>query len=95
MRGEEQSKLPAGVNSFEARPPTQFCREFGNVAAADGTQRKNGGRSCSSMEQGLIPDVSKMVSTLITSPESGARLDASKDNKVTLDVSNLESRILQ
>ncbi|KAH6560681.1 hypothetical protein BASA60_000553 [Batrachochytrium salamandrivorans] len=32
-----------------------------------------------------------MVSTLITSPESGTRLDASKDNIVRLDTANLET----
>ncbi|KAI8912395.1 hypothetical protein BC831DRAFT_377789, partial [Entophlyctis helioformis] len=55
----------------------------------NGTQLKTGGRSCSSTPMGLIPDVSKMVSTIIVEPKAGSTIDASVENKVRIDIVNM------
>ncbi|KAI8924128.1 hypothetical protein BC831DRAFT_466949 [Entophlyctis helioformis] len=86
---EQSNVKPAGVNSFNPQPPVGFCRQFGNVPAADGSQRKEGGQMCSSTPQGLIPDVNKMVSTLITSPAFGSTVSNKNDITVRIDTANL------
>ena len=86
---EDSSAFPAGVFSFDPQPPSSFCKQFSGVPAANGTQLTGGGESCSSTTQGLIPDVNKMVSTLIVEPASGAKVDASVDNTVKIDTIHL------
>ncbi|KAJ3268829.1 hypothetical protein HDV01_002181, partial [Terramyces sp. JEL0728] len=52
---------------------------------------KQGGQSCSSTAMGLVPDLSKMISSLIIQPEYGATIDASKNNTVVVKTLNLEA----
>ncbi|CAG8591037.1 5665_t:CDS:1 [Ambispora gerdemannii] len=56
---------------------------------ANGTQLKNGGRSCSDTQIGEIPDVSQMVSSLITTPENGQVLKANTPFTVSVISANL------
>jgi hypothetical protein len=86
-----QSNNPVGVLSDTALPPTGFCSTVvgqNGVLASDGTQQK-GNVVCSSTPLGVMPDVNKMVSTLITSPANLGVVDASKDTTVTLATRNL------
>lgn len=88
-----ESGLPNGVAALVPIDPSGFCTDkiSESVFAANGTQLKVSGQSCSSNTLGSTPSVDNMVSTLIVSPESGADLDASIENKVVLDTSNLVS----
>ncbi|KAJ3124977.1 hypothetical protein HK098_000697 [Nowakowskiella sp. JEL0407] len=80
--------VPGNVdgNNFKPFPQSDFCKKSGQ-AESDGSQNKAG--ACSSTPMGQIPSVDKMVSTLIINPDSGAKVDASKDNTVTIAISNL------
>ncbi|KAJ3127014.1 hypothetical protein HK098_006905 [Nowakowskiella sp. JEL0407] len=73
-------------NNFKPFPQSDFCKKSGQ-AESNGSQNKAG--ACSSTPMGQIPSVDKMVSTLIINPDSGAKVDASKDNTVTIAISNL------
>ncbi|KAJ3021753.1 hypothetical protein HKX48_007828 [Thoreauomyces humboldtii] len=63
-----------------------FCAGTG-LTASDGTQIKTG--ACSSTPMGAIPAVTRMVSSLITAPAFGARVNAAKDLQVTADYRGL------
>jgi hypothetical protein len=65
----------------------QFCAQSG-AGEATGQQQRNGGQLCSSTQQGLIPDVNNMISTMITQPQSGATVDASQGFQVVFSVNN-------
>jgi hypothetical protein len=69
---------------------SDFCRKSG-ANQATGQQQPNGGQLCSDTEQGLIPDVDNMVSTMIELPESGANVDASQGFSVTFSTTGLIS----
>jgi hypothetical protein len=88
----ELSPLPNGITEIKQFPTNDFCRQFLNQASeANGTQLKTGGKSCSSTPIGLLPDVNKMVSSLIIEPTDGATFDASKDNIVAINTRNLDA----
>jgi hypothetical protein len=69
-------------------PQVQFCAQSG-AGEATGQQQRNGGQICSSTQQGLIPDVNNMISTMITQPQTGATVDASQGFQVVFSVNNL------
>ncbi|KAI8827163.1 uncharacterized protein EV422DRAFT_512867 [Fimicolochytrium jonesii] len=73
------------ITQFATAP---FCGAS-NLTPSDGTQIRTG--ACSSTALGAIPDVSKMVSTIITSPANLAVIDATKDTLVAVDMLNLDT----
>ncbi|KAJ3124976.1 hypothetical protein HK098_000696 [Nowakowskiella sp. JEL0407] len=75
-------------NSVDPIPPNQFCSDSGQ-ALGDGSQ--NGDGFCSSVEQGSIPSLETMVSTLIVAPEYNETIDARKDFTVIIGIHNLET----
>ncbi|KAH9265430.1 hypothetical protein BASA84_001703 [Batrachochytrium salamandrivorans] len=81
----------AGVPG-DIRPssPSSYCKQFANAAPAQGAQFPKG-QSCSSEIQGLIPGNDNMVSSLITVPEDGSKIDPAKDFTVTVLVIGLDS----
>ncbi|KAI8919461.1 hypothetical protein DFJ77DRAFT_454315 [Powellomyces hirtus] len=91
----------SGLVNAQADPPTRitevpivqfapapFCA-VSNMAAGDGTQIRGG--SCSSTALGAIPSVNSMVSTVITTPKSGADVRADQDILVAVDMVNLDT----
>jgi hypothetical protein len=76
-----------GVVSVTAKSP--FCAQSKDAGEATGQEQKNGGNMCVSTVQGVIPDVSVMISTLITQPASGAQLSASRGFQVNFQTKNL------
>ncbi|KAJ3256471.1 hypothetical protein HK103_005469 [Boothiomyces macroporosus] len=88
----DSSALPNGIANITQPPTSEFCKQFlPNIPENNGTQLKQGGQSCSSTPMGLVPDLSKMISSLIISPEYGATIDASKNNTVVIKTLNLEA----
>eukprot|EP00842_Homolaphlyctis_polyrhiza_P006193 jgi/Hompol1/6575/HPOL_002494-RA len=87
----DSSGLPTGVKALVALARGSFCAQNSDILAADGTQFKNNSASCSSNTLGLIPDVSRMVTTLITNPPAGSVLDATVDNVIQIKNLNLKS----
>ena len=77
----------AGVNNFNPQPQVDFCKQSG-AGEASGKQATGGGHMCSSTPQGLLPDVKKMVSTMITTPQSGATVDAAQGFQVKFSTIN-------
>lgn len=75
---------------LQANAQTTFCLQAGG-GDATGQQSPNGGSICSSTQQGLLPDVKQMVSTMITSPASDENLDAQAGFTVRFTTSNLMS----
>ncbi|KAG5461539.1 MAG: hypothetical protein BJ554DRAFT_6246, partial [Olpidium bornovanus] len=67
---------------------SDFCAGSGQTLA-DGTQIPTG--VCSSLPQGQIPSVEKMVSSIITSPENGDVIPAGSSFDVAVTVSNLNT----
>ncbi|CAG8588092.1 6176_t:CDS:1 [Diversispora eburnea] len=59
------------------------------LVKSNGTQNPNG--ECSSQILGDLPSSSKMVSTLIVSPENGAEITANKRFKIRVEISNLQT----
>lgn len=87
-----KSGLPNGVAAEVKLAPAGMCLGLvgqAGITAADGTQLKTGGVSCSSNTRGLVMGAKNMVSTMITSPADGGTLDASVSNTITLDNANL------
>ncbi|RKO87945.1 hypothetical protein BDK51DRAFT_14266, partial [Blyttiomyces helicus] len=80
--------LPNGITKIAPFPDTPFCLQTG-LTPSNGSQIRTG--ACSSTPQGQIPSIDHMVSTLITSPENDATLDASKDINITIDNRNLNT----
>ncbi|KAJ3367607.1 hypothetical protein GGF31_007420 [Allomyces arbusculus] len=66
-----------------------FCKSagFGN-AIADGTQKRT--VTCSQTVQGVIPAFDKMVSTIILTPASGARIKRGQDINVSVRTQNMQ-----
>ncbi|KAJ3357463.1 hypothetical protein GGF32_001072 [Allomyces javanicus] len=66
-----------------------FCKSagFGN-AIADGTQKRT--VTCSQTVQGVIPAFDKMVSTIILTPASGARIKRGQDIAVSVRTQNMQ-----
>ncbi|KAJ3269471.1 hypothetical protein HDV01_001391, partial [Terramyces sp. JEL0728] len=88
----DSSALPNGISSIAQPPTSEFCKQFlPKIPENNGTQLKQGGQSCSSTAMGLVPDLSKMISSLIVQPEYGATIDASKNNTVVVKTLNLEA----
>ncbi|KNC97194.1 uncharacterized protein SPPG_07582 [Spizellomyces punctatus DAOM BR117] len=69
-------------------PDAAFCTSTG-LAASDGTQNRAG--ACSSTPQGAVPNVNRMVSTIITKPKNAETIDAKKEMVVVVDMRNLET----
>ncbi|CAG8619780.1 6697_t:CDS:2 [Ambispora leptoticha] len=77
-------------NSLSGGASGNVCDISKIKTKADGTQKKNGGQSCSFTQLGEIPDVSKMVSSLITSPNNGGTVKANTPFTVSVTTTNLE-----
>ncbi|KAI8920061.1 hypothetical protein DFJ77DRAFT_450909 [Powellomyces hirtus] len=78
-----ETKVP--ITQFASAP---FCTNS-NMVQSDGTQIRDG--SCSSTALGAIPSVDNMVSTIITTPKSGANVQAGQDNVIAVDMINLDT----
>jgi hypothetical protein len=86
--------LPDGVKEVSIPPISDFCKQFvgkNGIKEADGTQLKNGGQSCSSTPIGLLPNVDRMMSTIISQPNDGATLDSQVNITVAVRTNNLET----
>jgi hypothetical protein len=83
---------PAAVPSQVSLPSedlSTFCsRNASNLAILNGESPQGG--CVQSIVQGAIPNVANMVSTLITSPENGARIQAGVNFNVLIDSVNLD-----
>ncbi|KAI8903556.1 hypothetical protein EDD86DRAFT_272237 [Gorgonomyces haynaldii] len=79
-----------GVDNFNPQPQVDFCKQSG-AGEATGKQASGGGRMCSSTPQGLLPDVKKMVSTMISEPKAGSTVDAAKGFTVKFQTINFNS----
>ncbi|RKP18912.1 hypothetical protein ROZALSC1DRAFT_14632 [Rozella allomycis CSF55] len=64
-----------------------FCTASGQ-ALMDGTQNRGG--SCSNTIQGSLPDVTKMVSTIILSPSNGDRIEEGTPFVISVKTVNLQ-----
>ncbi|ORZ33074.1 hypothetical protein BCR44DRAFT_1212247, partial [Catenaria anguillulae PL171] len=66
-----------------------FCNAVGLAGAiADGTQKRTS--TCSATVQGAIPAFDRMVSTIIVTPEFGARIPRGQDVEVTVRTQNMD-----
>ncbi|KAJ3307864.1 hypothetical protein HDV04_002385, partial [Boothiomyces sp. JEL0838] len=92
---DDNGVLPNGIAALVPLKPQGLCKDLlsqdQGFFAANGTQLKQGGKSCSSNILGITPSVDKMLSTLIVSPQDGADFDVSKNQTVSVDVANLVS----
>ncbi|KAJ3307865.1 hypothetical protein HDV04_002386, partial [Boothiomyces sp. JEL0838] len=90
---DDNGVLPNGLAALVPLKPQGLCKDLlsqdQGFFAANGTQLKQGGKSCSSNILGITPSVDKMLSTLIVSPQDGADFDVSKNQTVSVDVANL------
>jgi hypothetical protein len=77
-----------GISQVQLTEPSPFCQQFGNNALADGQQRTTG-NMCVSTVQGVIPDVSKMISTIITQPAFNAQIAVENGFNVQFTTKNL------
>ncbi|KAI9176007.1 hypothetical protein H9P43_006371 [Blastocladiella emersonii ATCC 22665] len=67
-----------------------FCKQVGlGNALADGTQKRTS--TCSGTVQGAIPDFNNMVSTVIFTPENGAKLPRNTAVNFSVRTSNLDA----
>ncbi|KAJ3093719.1 hypothetical protein HDU97_009139 [Phlyctochytrium planicorne] len=67
-----------------------FCKQdFPGLKASDGTQNRDG--ACSSTVQGAIPNVNKMVSTIIIQPANGAKIKLGANFTVSIRNQNIET----
>jgi hypothetical protein len=65
-----------GISNIRPFPPSVFCNEqSGNPGEGTGQQQPNGGIICVNTVQGMIPDVDKMISSIITAPASEAQVN--------------------
>ncbi|KAI9102578.1 hypothetical protein DFS34DRAFT_399245 [Phlyctochytrium arcticum] len=78
----------AGAGAAKAAAQSDFCQGTGQKAG-DGTQIRTG--FCSSTPQGAVPNVNRMVSSLIVSPAAGATLPAGKAFTVSVQTANLQT----
>ncbi|EGF79024.1 hypothetical protein BATDEDRAFT_37164 [Batrachochytrium dendrobatidis JAM81] len=85
-----QSRPVDVPGSITPPSPSDYCKQFANAAPSKGAQFSSG-QGCSSTVQGLIPSNDKMVSTIITAPDDGARVDPSVELSVTFIVQNLDT----
>ncbi|KAJ3024195.1 hypothetical protein HKX48_004468, partial [Thoreauomyces humboldtii] len=89
--GETATTTTEAAAAATATNPPPFAQDAfcasSNLESSDGTQIKTG--ACSSTPMGQIPTTSNMVSSLITSPDNGATIDASKDMTVVTDYRGL------
>ncbi|KAG5459265.1 MAG: hypothetical protein BJ554DRAFT_351, partial [Olpidium bornovanus] len=67
---------------------SEFCKGTGQTPS-DGTQQISG--SCSSLPQGQIPSVDKMVSTIIVEPQNQAKLPLGQDFQVSVITANMKT----
>ncbi|KAJ3267788.1 hypothetical protein HDV01_004031, partial [Terramyces sp. JEL0728] len=92
---DDNGVLPNGIAALVPLKPSGLCKDLlsqnQGFFAANGSQLKTGGQSCSSNTLGLTPTVDKMLSTLIVSPQDGADFDVSKNQTISVDVANLVS----
>ncbi|KAJ3256158.1 hypothetical protein HK103_005727, partial [Boothiomyces macroporosus] len=92
---DDNGVLPNGLAALVPLKPQGLCKDLlsqnQGFFAANGSQLKQGGKSCSSNILGLTPSVDNMLSTLIVSPQDGADFDVSKNQTVSVDVANLVS----
>jgi hypothetical protein len=79
-----------GVNQIKPFPMVLFCQQSG-AGEATGQQQPNGGNMCVSTPQGLIPEVGKMVTTLITSPPSSSTVNADQGFCLQFQTNNMMS----
>lgn len=80
--------------SFVAAEKSAFCIASG-VAATTGVQGTDGKPMCSSSIQGILPDVNKMVSSIIANPASGSSVVGAAGFQVEFTTTNLASGLLQ
>lgn len=71
-----------------AMSESAFCIAAGGEQAS-GKQAVGNERLCCSTPQGLIPEVTKMVSTMITTPASDSKVNAAKGFKIDFTVTGL------
>ncbi|KAJ3267789.1 hypothetical protein HDV01_004032 [Terramyces sp. JEL0728] len=82
-------QLPSGIQKVTVTPEVDFCKQSGAGEAAG--QQQQSGSMCVSTVQGLLPDVNKMVSSMISQPPSGATVDAAKGFQVVFKTQNLQT----
>jgi len=75
------------LNAFKTLGASSICK--GAKLKANGTQIRSG--FCSSQIQGQIPDVSKMVSTLILAPRNNQKVVAGKNFTAVVAVKNFKT----
>jgi hypothetical protein len=79
-----------GVSNVQPFPRSTFCNEqTGNPGEATGQQQPNGGIMCVNTVQGMIPEVTKMISSIITAPASAATVNAAQGFQVQFATQNL------
>ncbi|KAJ3256157.1 hypothetical protein HK103_005726 [Boothiomyces macroporosus] len=83
------AQLPSGIQQVTVTPQADFCKQSG-VGEAAGQQQQSG-RMCASTVQGLLPDVNKMVSSMISQPASGATVDAAQGFDIVFKTQNLQT----
>src|SRR5438132_1076265 len=76
------------VFAVDSRTKNNVCK-ISKKKLGDGTQNRDG--SCVQTFMGEIPNVNRMVSTLILFPRDGQVIDASKNFTVQVQVKNLET----
>ncbi|KAJ3095804.1 hypothetical protein HDU97_006486 [Phlyctochytrium planicorne] len=99
-KGAAAAGAAAGKVDANGDPPTKvakvstagqnFCKQdFPNLKASDGTQNRDG--DCSSTVQGAIPNVNKMVSTIILEPANAGKVPAGKAFTIKIKNQNIET----
>jgi hypothetical protein len=79
-----------GVSQIRPFPKSAYCNEqTGNPGEGTGQQQPNGGIICVNTVQGMIPDVNKMVSSIITAPASAGQVNGNQGFQVQFTTINL------
>ncbi|RHZ54974.1 hypothetical protein Glove_421g9 [Diversispora epigaea] len=74
-------------NKYKTPVPAGHCKTA--PIKSDGSQNPKG--SCSSQLLGDLPSASKMVSSVIVSPENGAKVPANKNFTIRVEIANLQT----
>lgn len=84
-----QAKL-TGLDKVSVTAESAFCLDQ-QVGEGTGQQQPNGGNICVSTVQGLIPEATKMVSTMITVPASSSKVSGAQGFKVEFQTTGLQT----
>ena len=85
-----QSFIPDDMSVISPFVTSEYCLKSG-LALAIGSQFAKGAASCCSTPIGMIPSRDKMVSSLITSPQSGFTMNSPQNLTIQVKSLNLDT----